>query len=76
MKFTKIVSLGAVATGSWASSIEPANFNITEALLNTGVNVSAIPELFGLVERSSMGACSIAVGYPHPSPRIFTHADD
>ncbi|CAN9126979.1 unnamed protein product [Alternaria alternata] len=39
---------------------EPANFNVTKALIANGVNVSAIPQLSGLVERTSLGGCSIA----------------
>jgi hypothetical protein len=65
MKFIEILTFGAMSTGSWASSFEPINFNVTEALLNTGVDVSAIPELSGLVERSSLSACSIAVCFSH-----------
>ena len=62
MKLAGIISLNAVAVGAWASTFEPAEFNVTEALIDNGLNVSAIPELVGLVERSSISACSIAVG--------------
>jgi hypothetical protein len=75
MKLTNAVSFGAVATGSWASSFEPTNFNITEALLNTGIDVSTIPGLPGLVERSSLSACSIAVCHPQPKSKLM-YADD
>jgi FAD/FMN-containing dehydrogenase len=74
MKFIEILTFGAMSTGSWASSFEPINFNVTEALLNTGVDVSAIPELSGLVERSSLSACSIAVCFSH-SCSLVHHAD-
>jgi len=40
---------------------EPADFSVTEALLDQGVNLSALPELAGLVDRSSNLACNIAV---------------
>ncbi|KAH7371561.1 FAD binding domain-containing protein [Pyrenochaeta sp. MPI-SDFR-AT-0127] len=60
MRIPSVVSLGALTAAASASTFEPADFNVTEALLDNGVNVSAIPELAGLVERSSLGACSIA----------------
>lgn len=62
MKTTSAISLFAVASIVSAQSFEPADFNVTEALVDIGVNVAAIPELAGLVERSSISACSIAVG--------------
>jgi hypothetical protein len=40
---------------------EAPDFNVTEALLANGVNVSALPELAPLVERSTFSGCSIAV---------------
>lgn len=40
---------------------ESPDFNVTAALLEQGVNVSALPDLASLVERSSDSACSIAV---------------
>jgi hypothetical protein len=43
--------------------IEPLDFNVTEALLDNGINVSAIPDLAGLVVRSSLSGCAIAVRY-------------
>lgn len=61
MRFTTAVSASALAASAVASTFEPADFNVTEALLDNGVNISAIPGLEGLVERSSLGACSIAV---------------
>ena len=63
MKVTSVVSLSAFVAAGLGSTFEPADFNVTEALTNNGINVSAIPELAGLVERSSLSACSIAVGH-------------
>lgn len=62
MRFTSsLLLLAAAATGSvHAQSFEEPDFNITEALADKGVNVSALPELAALEERSSNGACSIA----------------
>jgi len=45
-----------------SQNFEASDFNVTEALIDQGVNVSALPELAGLVERSSNLACNIAVG--------------
>lgn len=62
MRVASIVSLGITPAGIWAQDVfEPPDFNVTEALLNNGVNVSAIPDLAGLVERSLSSGCSIAV---------------
>ena len=67
MRFFERFALGAfvVAVGVKAQDVfEPIDFNVTEALIDNGVNVSAIPELAGLVVRSSLKGCSIAVGDP------------
>jgi hypothetical protein len=60
MKYA-ISSAALVAGAVSQATFEPADFNITEALLDNGVNVSAIPELAPLVERSLLSGCSIAV---------------
>ena len=56
------ISLGALAAvvSAQAGTFEPSDFNITKALISNGVNVSAIPELAGLAERSALSSCSIA----------------
>ncbi|KAF1828205.1 FAD-binding domain-containing protein [Decorospora gaudefroyi] len=57
------VSLGALAVAVRVSAqeiFEPVDFNVTEALIDNGVNITAIPELAGLVARSSLKGCSIA----------------
>jgi hypothetical protein len=62
MRVSSLVSLGFMPSGILAQDVfEPADFNVTEALLNNGVNVSAIPELSGLADRSLLGGCSVAV---------------
>jgi hypothetical protein len=62
MRVSSLVSLGFMPSGILAQDVfEPADFNVTEALLNNGVNVSAIPDLSGLAERSLLGGCSVAV---------------
>ncbi len=62
------IILGTNAIAQSADSFEPIEFNVTEALLDNGVDVSAIPALAGLVERSSLSACSIAVCFAPVSP--------
>lgn len=66
MKATSFVTALALGVGVSAQTgdvFEAPDFNITEALLDNGVNVSAIPELAGLVERTLLSGCSIAVSY-------------
>ncbi|KAF2133808.1 FAD-binding domain-containing protein [Dothidotthia symphoricarpi CBS 119687] len=61
MRVALILSLGTSATLSLAQDgFEPADFNVTEALFQNGVNVSAIPELAPLSQRSLSNPCSIA----------------
>lgn len=62
MRFTSSLLLFAASTiGSvHGQAFEASDFNITEALADKGVNVSALPELAGLEQRSSTAGCSIA----------------
>lgn len=61
--FGKIISgILTVSIGvSAQDTFEAPDFNVTNALIGNGVNVSAIPELANLVVRSSLSGCSIAV---------------
>lgn len=66
MRVVPAISIGALTAGVFAQSsigtFEEADFNITEALIGNGVDVSAIPELSGLVERTlDFSPCAIAV---------------
>jgi hypothetical protein len=64
MRFIQKLSLSTLAVAARASNqdvFEPADFNVTEALVDNGVNVPGIPELAGLVVRSSSKGCLIAV---------------
>lgn len=56
-----LLALGAGVIAQTDDVFEPPEFNITEALIDNGVNVSAIPELSGLVERTLLSGCPIAV---------------
>lgn len=51
-----------------ASVVEPANFNVTEALLGQGVDVNELPGLSDLSKRSDLG-CSITVSTTNTTPR-------
>lgn len=69
MKARSILTLAAIAGNVLAQEIfEPSDFNVTEALIVNGVDVSALPELTNLTEkRSLVSPCVIAVGYFHQS---------
>ena len=49
------------------STFESTDFNVTQALLDNGVSVSALPELAPFTERSLSSGCSAAVS-PSPIP--------
>jgi hypothetical protein len=73
MRFFETIALGTLAATAGVKAqdvFEPADFNVTEALIKNGVNVSAIPELAGLVIRSSLKGCSIAVRSQQPYARF------
>lgn len=78
MRAAYLVSLSALVGAGLAqasdSTFEPADFSVIDALQSNGVNFSALPELVGLVERSSLGACSIAVSLASFSEADFRHA--
>jgi hypothetical protein len=61
----KDLVLAALVAGVASQVFEPADFNITGALLANGVNISAIPDLASLAERSPSNSCSAAVCYKH-----------
>ncbi|KAL4872573.1 hypothetical protein BDV12DRAFT_161787, partial [Aspergillus spectabilis] len=63
MRYTKSLLLLAVSGLSLAQTTEPTDFNVTDALNQYGVNVSAIPQLSAdLVQRSTSAACRAACG--------------
>jgi len=55
-----------------AQTFEPTDFNITEALLDNGVNITDIPELAKIAERSVLSGCSIAVGQSQLQRSAYT----
>ena len=62
---TVVPVLACVAgVSAQTGEFEAPSFNITEGLLANGVNLSALPELAPLVERTLSSGCSIAVGNP------------
>ncbi|KAH6865545.1 hypothetical protein BKA58DRAFT_320945 [Alternaria rosae] len=51
----------ALTTGASTQDVfEAADFSVTAALIDNGINVSTIPDLASLVVRSSLKGCSIA----------------
>ena len=60
---TSTVVLGLAAC-ALTQSFEPADFNVTEALLRNGVNASALPDLSNIAEQSALSGCSAAVRSP------------
>jgi hypothetical protein len=72
------LSLGAIVAivSAQTGIFEPADFNITEALISNGVNVSAISELSGLVERTARSGCSIAVCFESRAWLIIYNTDN
>lgn len=63
MKAKSILFLGAVVGSVFAQdAFEPLSFNVTEALIENGVDISALPELAGLIEKRSLfSPCAVAV---------------
>ncbi|GKT52327.1 FAD-dependent monooxygenase yanF [Colletotrichum spaethianum] len=56
-----VISVVAQDLGDAASVVEPESFNVAEALLTHGIDVSEIPDLTGVGKRSEIG-CSAACG--------------
>ena len=57
-----LVPLAAFVVSAVSQSpFEPADFNITEVLLENGVDVSALPQLATLRKGSSTSSCAAAV---------------
>jgi hypothetical protein len=66
MRASSIGLFALVPGGIFGQNVfEPADFNVTEALLRNGVNVSEIPDLAGSTKRSFPSSCSIAVSAYH-----------
>lgn len=69
--FTIPLALGFLASVSAQDSVfEPADFNVTEALIDQGINVTALPGLDSLGTRSSTAGCSIAVSITLGGPSM------
>lgn len=80
MRVSLVSSVLALSTAIVAQTddvFEAPDLNITAALVGNGVNISAIPELAALVERTLLSGCSIAVGQSsmlpkHPADHRFS----
>lgn len=56
------VSYAALIAGVLAQDvIEPASFNVTQALLDNGVDASVLPDPASLSGRSTLSGCAAAV---------------
>lgn len=56
------LAFASTIKSSLAADVEPADFNATQALIDQGLDVSAVPALADLARRGSKSGCSIAVG--------------
>lgn len=56
------ITILASAACVLSQSFEPTDFNVTEALLENGVDVLALPEVANVAERSALNGCTAAVG--------------
>jgi hypothetical protein len=61
MKPFILALLSVAAAGALPDAFEPADFNVTEALFANGIDISTIPGLGDLTQRSSNSGCAIAV---------------
>ena len=57
--------MAAVVGWACAQDIEPADFNVTQALIDQGVDISKLP-LADLQARSTESACAAAVSLLRP----------
>jgi hypothetical protein len=78
MRTYSLSAIFALSTGVIAQAgdvFEALDFNITEALIHNGVNISAIPELGNFVERTLLSGCSTAVSQLSTQPRFIIFAN-
>jgi hypothetical protein len=61
-----LLSLGGLVGSVDAQAYEPADFNVTTALEELGIDVSQLPPLSDLSRRGDTGLCSAAVSSAHP----------
>jgi hypothetical protein len=84
MRASSVLFLAGSIAHAAAQDIEPADFDVTTALLDLGINVTEIPQLSDFVERRSLSdiACAAAVSpsisllivpwiVPSPQPSIL-----
>lgn len=57
-----LLSLGGLVGSTAAQAYEPADFNVTLALEDLGIDVSQLPPLSSIAKRGKADACSAAVG--------------
>jgi hypothetical protein len=73
MKTSTLFPIVALVAGICAQTgeFEAPDFNITEALATNGINVSALPQLASLVERSPLSGCSVAVSVQQSTKSVI-----
>jgi hypothetical protein len=70
MKARSFLSLATIAGNALAQeAFEPLDFNVTEALIANGVDISALPELANITEKRSLfSPCAVAVSEFYQAP--------
>jgi hypothetical protein len=70
--FASIAFLGFTANTIAANSeaFEPLELNITNALIENGVDVSTMPTLADVVTRSPVRSCALVVRLPSPNTSL------
>jgi len=62
MRVSSVALFGSLSAATIAQDvIEPADFNVTQALLENGVDPSDLPDVTALTKRSLFSGCSLAV---------------
>lgn len=62
MRISPIAFLGFLQAAIFGQELfEPADFNVTQALLDNGVELSALPDEAGHATQSQLIGCSLAV---------------
>lgn len=68
----RLLLLSSCAAFAASQIFESEKFNVTDALISQGVDISALPQLNAISKRSSNAACSIAVSLSHSVPSTTT----
>jgi hypothetical protein len=61
VSFLVLSLLGAFSGAAVAQTFESPDFNVTEGLLDLGIDITELPELTEFVERSAISSCAPVV---------------